>query len=562
MIKKNLRFAAFIMLCSILFGLMFWVFYSSLEYYYIRDYFHSLIYHYPDSFLDSLIFNISPYSLYTRLLFLFGCIAGGGIVAFYVIRHLETEDALLKSEKELKAIIDSAFDAKVLIDQEGVILKLNDKAALYFKKTEEELIGGKIYDFLPSDRLDKRREQFENAIDSKAPVQLDEEFDNHFYRLIIYPVCDDRGKVRSIAITLRDITREKKAGEEIKKGHEYLALAMRSARITIWEQWEKEKKMIVIGPDEIPEDYEKKKQVNSYSQFWESVHPDDRDIIGNALKDHIEGKTAIYSALYRSRGPDGGWIWINSFGRVVEWDEEGNPERLIGVRVDVTNLHNYREAVIRANAKLNLLSEITRHDILNQLTAIRLSQEILLSGELIEKDTETWDLFEVIFKATSMIEKQISFTRDYQNLGISHPKWQKVSDVLKAIEMDANLMNITVSDKTADLEIYADPMFEKVLFNILDNSSRHGAAKDFRASYEVSGKGWILILEDDGCGIEEEAKERIFNRGYGKNTGVGLFLAKEILDITSIGIRETGMPGEGARFEILIPKGAFREARE
>jgi signal transduction histidine kinase len=59
-------------------------------------------------------------------------------------------------------------------------------------------------------------------------------------------------------------------------------------------------------------------------------------------------------------------------------------------------------------------------------------------------------------------------------------------------------------------------------------------------------------------GIAENEKEKIFMGGYGKNTGFGLFLAREILAITGITIRETGIPGEGARFEITVPNGGYR----
>ncbi|HNQ30521.1 MAG TPA: sensor histidine kinase, partial [Methanolinea sp.] len=49
-----------------------------------------------------------------------------------------------------------------------------------------------------------------------------------------------------------------------------------------------------------------------------------------------------------------------------------------------------------------------------------------------------------------------------------------------------------------------------------------------------------------------------FEKGYGKGTGLGLFLSREILSITGMTIRETGIPGEGARFEIVVPKGMWR----
>jgi signal transduction histidine kinase len=68
-----------------------------------------------------------------------------------------------------------------------------------------------------------------------------------------------------------------------------------------------------------------------------------------------------------------------------------------------------------------------------------------------------------------------------------------------------------------------------------------------------------VICEDNGVGVPEEEKEKIFQREFGKHTGYGLFLAREILGITGFFIRETGIPGKGARFEILIPEGSFRE---
>ena len=67
---------------------------------------------------------------------------------------------------------------------------------------------------------------------------------------------------------------------------------------------------------------------------------------------------------------------------------------------------------------------------------------------------------------------------------------------------------------------------------------------------------------DDGAGISPDDKLHLFERGFGKHTGLGLFLSREILAITGISISETGIPGEGARFEIAVPEGTFRFAEE
>jgi signal transduction histidine kinase len=109
--------------------------------------------------------------------------------------------------------------------------------------------------------------------------------------------------------------------------------------------------------------------------------------------------------------------------------------------------------------------------------------------------------------------------------------------------------------------IYADPLIGRVFFNLVDNAMRHaGKITMIRFWVEESGDGAIIFCEDDGNGIAAEEKQKIFDRGFGRNTGLGLFLSREILAITGITIRETGEPGKGARFEIAVPKGSWRPA--
>ena len=82
-----------------------------------------------------------------------------------------------------------------------------------------------------------------------------------------------------------------------------------------------------------------------------------------------------------------------------------------------------------------------------------------------------------------------------------------------------------------------------------------------RISGTESAAGLTLSLEDDGIGIPVADKARIFSKGFGKNTGLGLFLVMEILSITNITIRETGKYQNGARFEIHVPPEMYRIAK-
>jgi len=100
----------------------------------------------------------------------------------------------------------------------------------------------------------------------------------------------------------------------------------------------------------------------------------------------------------------------------------------------------------------------------------------------------------------------------------------------------------------------------KVFYNLIDNSVRYGGKISTIHFFSEKQSGdYLIICEDDGFGIPNDEKEKIFERGYGKNTGLGLFLVREILDITNITIHETGEPGKGARFEISVPNGKWRK---
>lgn len=224
---------------------------------------------------------------------------------------------------------------------------------------------------------------------------------------------------------------------------------------------------------------------------------------------------------------------------------------------DVTERKKAETALCEANKKLNLMGEITRHDLLNQIMALK--SYFQFSNEYV-KDPVHAALIKKEEDIIRTLERQITFTRDYQNMGLKRPVWQNVAEMMdKAIaELPAKKVKIDAGPR--DLEIFADSLFEKVFYNLIDNSLRYGKDRltSIRISSSESGAGLILTCEDDGVGIPDDEKDKIFHRGFGKNTGLGLFLVREILGITGMTIQENGVPGKGARFEIKVPKGGYR----
>lgn len=102
-------------------------------------------------------------------------------------------------------------------------------------------------------------------------------------------------------------------------------------------------------------------------------------------------------------------------------------------------------------------------------------------------------------------------------------------------------------------------IIERVLANLIENTLEHGIkATSIRFFSQTQGRDLLLVYEDDGVGIPLDEKELVFEHTRRGRISYGLFFAREVLAITGLSIRETGEPGKGVRFEILVPEGLFR----
>jgi signal transduction histidine kinase len=224
---------------------------------------------------------------------------------------------------------------------------------------------------------------------------------------------------------------------------------------------------------------------------------------------------------------------------------------------DITSRHQATGALTRANRKLHLLTGITRHDIRNRLTAVLGFIDLAKSSTT---DPALLDYLTRSENAAVAIRQQIEFTKEYENLGSSAPVWHDVSALITSARSQLDLDDVTLEDEVAGLSIYADPMFVKIISHLIDNAVRHGGPgiTRIRFSGSVTPDGYLLVCEDDGAGVPKKDKAAIFRRVIGEDTKIGLFLMQEVLALTMIMVRETGEPGRGARFELTVPRGAYR----
>ena len=245
-------------------------------------------------------------------------------------------------------------------------------------------------------------------------------------------------------------------------------------------------------------------------------------------------------------------------------NRHGGTVVLIG---DITARRRAEEGLVRrtadlelANRRLSLVSTFTRHDLANHLVALEGYLSLLREDP---RGPSAPELVERLAEAVDRVRILSGFMRDYPAIGVQPAQWLGLRATAGRAARGVGLGNVAVEDSLPAVAVLADPLLERVFATLIENAVRHGGGVTrILLGAEPADDGLVLVVEDDGAGVPWADKERIFERGFGRNTGLGLFLAREILESMGMTIAEAGVPGHGARFEIRIPHGRVRSEAE
>jgi len=459
-------------------------------------------------------------------------------------------------------LISTANAMIIGLDKEGNVTIINKAAEAVTGYTLREIIGRNWFEIIvPKDRYPEVWNAFTHLVTSGNPTTFENPIltKSGSVRYISWSnntILDDQKNVATISFGI-DITDRKRTEEMLTESQRALAtlmgnlpgMAYRCRNDTTWiMEFVSEGCADLTGyePSDLIE--------NGTIAFSDLIHPEDRMGVGDQIQLALE-EHRKFQVMYRIITPKGiqKWVWEQGLG---VFSQKGDLLAIEGFVIDITDRKNAEEMVKKANKQVALLTKITRHDIINQINSLRAYIGILKKKTTDEQNAEMMAKLDAIGET---ILRQIIFTRDYQNVGAEPPHWIPVKTTVDRLLQTVDRGAITITIDTGDLEIYADPLIEKVFFNLIDNSLRHGNNVNLiRLFCREEGEKLSLIYEDNGTGIPETDKEKIFERGFGKNTGFGLFISREILSITDFSIEETGILGEGARFIINIPKESYR----
>ncbi|MFA5332812.1 MAG: PAS domain S-box protein, partial [Methanoregula sp.] len=211
------------------------------------------------------------------------------------------------------------------------------------------------------------------------------------------------------------------------------------------------------------------------------------------------GKTKILSEEPQTT-PDGRTIWLLTSKTPLR-NSSGGINGVLGAYVDISERKRMEDALRQVNKQLNILSSITRHDILNQLMGLK--GYLFLSHEVINNPAILAGYIEKEEQVANAIEHQITFTRDYQELGTASPEWQNVNANIEKAVLGLPMRDVRVEVDPKNPEIFADRLFEKVFYNLIDNALNYGGAgmKTIRVSSQEIEGSLLIVCEDDGVGI-------------------------------------------------------------
>jgi PAS domain S-box-containing protein len=459
--------------------------------------------------------------------------------------------------QRFREVIDNARDIILFIRKsDGRIVDFNRIALETYGYTREELPGLTIFEIRRNDSRTVIEEQIARASNGGILFEaLHEKKDGTSFPVEVSSFTMTLGEEPVLISFVRDISRRRKVEEALKESELRYRFILQNTNdaILVHEVTRERPGRFIDVNDQACRmlDYTREEMLKM--SLNDIDVPEQREQVPAIQQAIFSTGKAVFETDHFTK--DRRRIPVEVSARLLELN--GRPLVLSVVR-DITERRKAEDAIQLANRKLNLLSTITRHDVLNQITALEGYLE--LSADNSRDPAKLADFIGREKKIAETLKRQILFTKDYEGLGANSPQWQDLHECFSGAARSFFLREITVTVRLEGIGIFADPLHEKVCYNLIDNSLRYGGDGMTRISItaERSGPGLRIMYEDNGVGIAPEDKAHLFERGFGKNTGLGLFLTREILAITGITIEETGSPGEGARFVIQVPDGMYR----
>lgn len=478
-----------------------------------------------------------------------------------ITKHKKAEEALRESEQRYRGIVELAPDGIVTIDLKGVITSVNP-AFLQLTGFSKNEIVGKHFTRMGTIRA-RDIPRYLKLMSSSLKGKLPSKFEFSYVRKNgTVGLAEGRfgflrkdGKTIGIQGILREITEQRKAQktiEESRQRFEHLFMGNPEAAVHVDSDY----RILDINPrftklfgyslDEV-----KGKHINDV------VVPKDHIREAETLDRRAKKGLVFHDTVRKAKGGTLIPVSISIAPLIIEG-------KILGYIAQYKDISQVKKAekelretlgkLETMNEKLGVVGGLTRHDARNKLATVTMNAFML--KRRLAHDTEALKHLSAVESACDEVERIFDFARIYEKIGVEELAYINVGmTVEETVQLFPDLHEVKVANDCQALTVLTDSLLRQLFYNLIDNSLKHGEkVSRIRVYCETKKDKLELVYEDDGVGIANAEKEKIFMEGYGKDTGYGLYLIRKMCEVYGWAIRETGKHGKGAQFAITIPR--------
>ncbi len=373
-----------------------------------------------------------------------------------------------------------------------------------------------------------------------------------------------------------------KTTEELKSSKQRFELAISGSNAGIYD-WDIQnneiyhspmwKQLLGFEPDEL----------NNFSleNYHEIVYPEDQERAKFTLESHLADGSK-YGVELRLRTKNGEYQWFTDSGQAV-WNEQGVPVRMVGSIIKIharkiaeERIKKQNKMLEKANLELDNFVYSTSHDIRSPLTSIL---GLINIGIKSKDKAEIAKCFNLIESRVHRLDEFIEDINDFSRNMRVDKKLREINlyyfieDIFKNYFIGDQFEHIDVRlSLPSNFEVISDPLRLKIIIkNILSNASKFSNHNENSAWLRISALkvdgSFQIIVEDNGEGIREEYQGKIYNMFYrasekSTGSGLGLYIAKEMVTKLNGTIKLKSVYGEGSQFIIELPDHNFLQNKD
>ena len=506
-------------------------------------------------------------------------------------------------ENNLRNIVLQAPVAMCILRGPQYVIEIANRLMLeIWGKANEHALYKPMFEALPEAAnqgyetlLDKVSRTGEGFAANELPITLPrgERLENMFINLVLEPIREIDGTVSGVLGMATDITGQVRARKKVEEAEERMRLSLEAADLGSFEANLLTSEVLTSARFDAIFDIAHSAK---HQQYLQMLHPDDLPLREKAYQQAFETGLLEYEA--RVVWNDGSVHWVGVWGNVY-FDEAHKPVRLQGVVQEITAQKEFaaelgrqvhertlaleikNKELERSNANLEEFAHAASHDLKEPIRKIHYFTSRLKDRLQNRLNEEEAALFAPIERSTERMSELIDDLLLYSHVSQRPHKKEsvdlniKLHRVLEDLELDIQQKGALVQAGPLPIVSGYRRQLQQLFHNLITNAlkySKAGITPRIRiASSQVSAHEaglpgddpyHLIEFRDNGIGFEQEYAEKIFHmftRLHGKNdysgTGVGLSIAKKVVENHGGYISAEGMPEEGAVFKIYLPVG-------